>query len=168
MPQLFLNDSHFHYGLGTCHKINCLIKFDGQVACLFPCHQEAQCIGDFTDWPYDTQMCAVVFRTFLTHEDVKFDADELAGSMAPDGNKRWKIIEAKVKIDPNENDNVKFVFVIQRCSEAIFLSVYIPGYVLIALTLSVLWMKHGSFMRSAICGAVIYLIFSLMDRVWWQ
>ena len=67
-----------------------------------------------------------------------------------------------------DGTNVKFTFVIQRFAAAIYRHVYVPGFVLIALTLSVLWMKEGSFMRSVLCGASIFLHFNLMDRVWWQ
>lgn len=86
-PKLFLNDSHFHYGLGTCHETNCLIQYDGDVICQFPCHQSARCQGDFTDWPMDTQTCDVVFRTFLSQEEVSFDSEELSGSIVGNYNK---------------------------------------------------------------------------------
>lgn len=167
-PKLFLNDSHASYGLGSCHETNCLIKFDSQVSCLFPCHQTAKCKGDFTEWPFDTQNCSLVFKTMLTHENVVFNTDELTGSLVTSMNKRWKMLQGKAVVDQSQPDNVKFFFVMERHSEAIFQHVKVPGYVLIALTLSVLWMKQGSFMRSFVCGASIYLHFSLMDRLWWQ
>lgn len=167
-PKLLLNDSHSFYGLGTCHETNCLIKFDSQVSCLYPCHQTAKCKGDFTDFPYDIQNCNVVFKTMLSHENVTFDTDELSGTMVKDMNKRWEMLSGKAVFDPTQSDTVKFLFVMQRHGEAIYQQVKMPGYALITLTLSILWMKAGSFMRSVVCGASIYLHFSLMDRVWWQ
>lgn len=167
-PKLFLNDSHYHYGLGSCHETNCLIKYNGDVICQFPCHQNAICRGDFSDWPFDIQSCDVVFRTFETQEKVSFDSEEISGSVIGDYNKQWKLISAVALMNRTDGTNVKFTFVIKRFAEAIYRHVYIPGYVLIALTLSVLWMKEGTFMRAVLCGASIFLHFHLMDRVWWQ
>lgn len=31
IPRLFINDSHHHYGLGTCHPTDCIIKSNGEV-----------------------------------------------------------------------------------------------------------------------------------------
>lgn len=167
-PKLFLNDSHYHYGLGSCHPVDCLVKYESEISCFYPCHQTAQCNGDFTDWPFDIQNCSVVFKTFVTAEDVTFDSDRLGGSLFVDSNKRWKILEAKALVNETNKTNVKFMFALQRLSDAYFQHVLVPGYVLICLTLSVLWMKNESIMRTIVCGASIYLHFSLMDRVWWQ
>lgn len=104
----------------------------------------------------------------LSHENVTFDTDELSGTMVKDMNKRWEMLSGKAVFDPTQSDTVKFLFVMQRHGEAIYQQVKMPGYALITLTLSILWMKAGSFMRSVVCGASIYLHFSLMDRVWWQ
>lgn len=88
--------------------------------------------------------------------------------MISDDNGRWKIIESKAKVNVTGGNYVKFFFVLQRIDEIFFAHVIIPGYSLILLTSSILWMKHGSFLRSLLCGVSIYLHFSLMDRVWWQ
>lgn len=81
---------------------------------------------------------------------------------------RWKILEAKAQIDPTDKSRVKFIFVMQRISLLIHSHVIVPGYILITLTLSILWMPHDHFMRPTLSGANIYLHFNLMDRVWWQ
>jgi hypothetical protein len=167
-PKLFLNDSHYHYGLGSCYETTCLIKYDGDVICQFPCEQSAKCRGDFKDWPFDIQKCSVVFRTFHNQEEVSFDSNELSGSIMGDFNKQWNLIRAYATLNTSDGTNVRFVFEIQRYAGAIFRHVYIPGYCLIALTLSVLWMKEGSFMRAFVCGVNIFLHFHLMDRVRWQ
>jgi hypothetical protein len=106
MPKLFLNDSHYYYGLGTCHETNCLITYDGDVTCLFPCHQTARCKSDFTDWPFDTQSCDVVFRTFLTQEEVHFDSEALNGSFTDVFNKQWKMISAQGTMNRTDGTNV--------------------------------------------------------------
>lgn len=168
MPKLFLNDSHFHYGIGTCHETSCLIKYNGDIICQFPCHQTARCKSNFTEWPFDTQSCDVVFRTFLSQEEVSFDSEEISGSFIADYNKKWKMISAYATMNRTDNTNVKFTFFIQRYADAIYKHVHIPGYVLITLTLSILWMKQGNIMRFVVCGMNIFLHFSLMDRVWWQ
>lgn len=167
-PKLFLNDSHYHYGLGTCHETACLIKYDGDVVCQYPCHQTARCKSDFTDWPFDMQSCDVVFRTFLSQEDVSFDSEELSGSVIAEYNKQWEVVTAYALMNRTDGTNVKFTFVLRRFGGTIFSHIYIPGFVLIALTLSVLWIKQGSFMRLLVCSASLFLHFSLMDRVWWQ
>jgi hypothetical protein len=138
------------------------------IVCQFPCHQTARCISDFSDWPFDTQSCDVVFRTFLSQQEVSFDSEEMSGSILGDFNKQWKMISALAIMNRTDGTNVKFTFVIQRYADAIYKNVHIPGYILITLTLSVLWMKQGSFLRSFVCGATIFLHFNLMDRVWWQ
>lgn len=167
-PKLFINDSHFNYGFGSCEPTKCLIRNEAQVSCLFSCAQNARCTTDFTDWPFDVQTCTVVFRAFQSNEDASFDSDQISGSLLEDSNNRWKIIESKAKINVTDETNVKFIFVIKRVDELIFAHVLIPGYTLIVLTLSVLWMKHDSSMRSVVCGVSIYLHFNLMDRTWWQ
>lgn len=167
-PKLFLNESHYHYGLGSCQPTNCLIKHSSEIACLMACEQTAKCTSNYTDWPFDIQSCHVVFRSFLTHEDVSFDSEKLSGTMATDSNKRFKIIEAKAKINPLENNNVRFTFILQRFGLAIYMHIHVPIFVLTFLTLSVLWIKPGSYVRTFICGISIFLHFNLMDRVWWQ
>jgi hypothetical protein len=145
-----------------------LIKYDGDVICQFPCQQSAKCRGDFNDWPFDTQKCSVVFRSFQSPEEVSFDSNELSGIMMADFNKQWNLIRAYAMINMTDRTNVRFVFELKRYAGAIYRNVYIPGYCLIALTLSVLWMKEGSFMRPFACGVNIFLHFHLMDRVRWQ
>lgn len=97
-----------------------------------------------------------------------FDVEELSGSLSVDSNKRWKILESKATLNRADTTNVRFTFEIQRFSDAIYMHVKIPGYALITITLLVLCIKPGSFSRSLVIGASIYLHFSLMDRVWWQ
>lgn len=104
----------------------------------------------------------------MTKEEVSFDSEELSGSIFGDFNKQWKIKKALAIMNTTDGSRVKFTFEIQRYADSIYKNVHIPGYVLITMTLSVLWMRPGSFMRSFVCGASIFLHFNLMDRVWWQ
>lgn len=167
-PKLFINDSHYNYGIGSCEPSKCLIRSDAEVSCLFPCEHRARCSSDWTDWPFDFQTCKVVFKSFQTQEDVSFDADQMTGAMIEDADNRWRIIESKARINVSEQSSVKMSFVILRIDGSIVAHVLIPGYILITLTLSILWMKHDNVMRSILCGVSIYLHFNLIDRVWWQ
>ncbi|CRL05505.1 CLUMA_CG018099, isoform A [Clunio marinus] len=167
-PKLFLNDSHYHYGLGSCYPIDCVVRNEGQVSCIYPCHQTADCYGDFANWPYDTHTCFVAFKTFLSYEDVTFDSENLGAVIFTDLNKKWDIIEAKADMNDTNRKNIKFKFVIRRFSQTYFQHVLTPAYILVALTLFIFFMQPGSYLRTIICGVDIHLHLSLMDRVWWQ
>lgn len=167
-PKLFLNDSYYSYGLGSCEPINCLVISDGSISCMFPCHQKARCKGNFSDWPFDIQKCSMVFTTLSNREDPTFDESQLSGTMIRSASNRWEILEVTATIDLADKSHVKFNYAIKRHDEIIYQHVIIPGLALITLTLSVLWMKHDSFLRLVLAGVCIHLHFSLMDRVWWQ
>lgn len=167
-PKFFHNDSHQSYGLGTCKPMSCLITHDAQVACLFPCHQKVHCQANLTDWPFDTQACTFVFTTGMARADATFEADTLIATMTSDTTNGWEMMQGKIAVNPNDSKHLKFSFFLRRISGLIFMHIYVPGYALIFLTLSVLWIRHCSFTRLFLSGVSIYLHFGLMDRVWWQ
>ncbi|KAG5670042.1 hypothetical protein PVAND_000328 [Polypedilum vanderplanki] len=168
VPQLFLNDSHHHYGLGTCHPVDCLLKSSGQLGCRFPCLQTITCDADYFDWPFDSHECKAVFRTFLVYEEVEFDPNQLGGIIAKNQNNEWKLTSINGTINLNDKSIVNFTFRIQRFSGTLFKHVVVPGYVLIIFSLLILWMEPNKMWRVIFCGVNIYLHFSLMDRIWWQ
>lgn len=168
VPKIFLNDSHFGYGLGECESIECSITFKGFVSCQFPCVQNARCIGNFSDWPVDISNCSVVFKTSLTEQDINFDHETLEGIMEVTSNNKFKIIKSKLKIYRNDRTMITFQFDMQRHSESIYRHVHVLTYILATTTLSVFWVEVQSPARLILCGVNFFLHLSLMDRVWWQ
>lgn len=167
-PKLFLNDSHYNYGIGSCQPSKCLITDDSQVACVFPCFQKARCRGNYTDWPFDVQSCSIVFKTFLTKEDVYFDSKQFSGGLLSENSNLFRITSSIAQISPKDKSFVKFLFTFERISNSIYQNTLIPGYFLIGFTLSILFMKNESVTRTVFSGVSIYLHLFLMDRVWWQ
>lgn len=166
-PKLFLNDSHFNYGIGSCKPSQCLIMNDARVACVFPCYQTARCKGNYSEWPFDVQTCSITFKTFLTNENAIFDDNQFTGVLLSENSNQFKIINAKAQTSLQDKTYVKFVFTLERISRSIFQHVLVPGYVLIGFNLMILFMKHDSMTRTVFCGVTLYLHFSMMDRVWW-
>lgn len=165
---MFMNDSHGDYSLGSCQHTACLLKYDGQVNCLFPCHQSAKCKGNFTDWPYDIQTCSVVFQTSLTRTEAEFDPESLGGVRLENISNQWNMLNVTASMNRGQEKNVKFSFVLQRKFDSLMKHVIVLGYSIIVLTLSILWMRNDNSMRLIMSGVCIYLCFSLMDRVTWQ
>lgn len=166
-PTLFLNDTHFDKDLASCHPINCLVEYDSKVSCSFPCHQSISCKGSSRDWPFDVQNCSFIF--VIGNNDLEFNTDQVTAKMLSDSSNYWTMVEAKVKAALNTNyvNYLKFNFKMQRMYVTALKRVIIPGYTLIALTLTILLTKEGSFKRSLLSGVSIYLHFELMDHTWW-
>lgn len=168
LPKIYLNDSYHELGLETCTPEKCLVTSQSKVACLFPCMQTVYCKGKLDDWPFDVQNCSFAIRTSLSSVDSHFEPGMLAASAATFTTNSWELTKGQLSIDVRDKRHLIFELQLRRHSGAFYKHIYVPGFVLITLTFAVLWMKHGSFSRSLLCGVSIYLHFSLMDRVWWQ
>lgn len=101
-------------------------------------------------------------------EDVEFDPNTLGGTILKNQNNEFKLSAINGSINLNDKSVVNFVFKLERFSGTLFKHVIVPGYVLIVLTLLILWIEPEDFWRITLCGVNIYLHFSLMDRIWWQ
>lgn len=168
MPRLFINNSYHHYGLGSCHPTECIVKSNGEIGCWIPCSQTAACDADYYDWPYDSHECHIVFRTFLTYENVQFNTDAMSGTIIRNVNNMWYLTSVEGRVNVSNPTNVKFLFKIRRFSDIFYTHVMVPRNCLIVLILMILWIHHESKWRLLSSGINIYLHFSLMDRIWWQ
>lgn len=168
VPKLFLNDSHFGFGLGECDPVGCSVKFTGEVACKFPCLQTARCLGNLTDWPVDISNCSMVFKTTLTNEDITIDLGKLVAIMFSISDNRFEIIKSVIRINPADKRVLTFNIDLKRHSTAIYKHVHLLTYVMAVITLSAFCIDTGSFSRLLLCGVNVFLHFSLMDRLWWQ
>lgn len=113
-------------------------------------------------------VCDVVFKTFLTYEEVKIDQETLRGTVIKNINNEWKLLSFDGRYYSKNLTSVKFSFSIERYSGTLYKHVVVPGYCLIALTLTILWMNPSNPWRLITCGVNIYLHFTLMDRIWWK
>lgn len=168
VPRLFINDSFHHYGLGECHPTECILKSSGQVGCWIPCLQTLDCDADYANWPYDSHVCKVAFKTFYNYEDVKFNSDAIGGQIVVNTSSEWKISSMTGLLDIKNKYSVKFLITIERYTGTLYKHITAPVYCLIAFTLAVLWMKSTNIWRLLFCGINLFLHFELMDRIWWQ
>jgi len=155
--------------LATCEFNECSIIPDGEINCLFVCHQTVHCTGDYTDWPFDKHNCSFSFKV---HEDKKdkdfhFELNDADTFLKYQSNNEWNMTVMVARLN-DKTESVDFNFEIQRLSEGRFANVCIPYYTLITMNLMILWLKPGSYVRNVLCGVSIYLHFGLMDRIWWQ
>jgi hypothetical protein len=168
VPQLFLNNSHHHYGMGDCYPTECLVKADGKIGCWFPCFQEALCDADYVSWPFDRHTCNVVFRSFITNEDLQFDAEKLSLTIVRNSNNEFKMMSADGRLNLANKSSVKFTMIIQRHSSVIKQQAILPIICTIILSLITLLIDPTTNIRIVVCALNLYLQFSLMDRLWWQ
>jgi nicotinic acetylcholine receptor len=78
-PDLKLYNSHIPSSLGTCHLVDCLIKYTSIVACVMPCSFTAHC-KDFgiDNWPYDVQNCSFTFGSWMkTGEEMTYNTEKI-------------------------------------------------------------------------------------------
>lgn len=168
IPQLFFNNSFHHYGLGDCHPTECIVKSSGGVSCWIPCIQTLDCDADYANWPYDSHICVVAFKTFYIYEDVLFDTAAIAGGVVINTNNEWKLSSMTGFVDTKNKNAVKFSIKIERYSGTIYKHVIVPIYCLIVFSLLILWTRPLGIWRLIYCGTNVFLHFMLMDRVWWQ
>jgi Neurotransmitter-gated ion-channel ligand binding domain len=168
VPKLFLNDSHFGFGLGECDPIGCSVRSTGEVICLFPCVQTARCLRNLADWPVDIANCSMVFKTTMTNEDISIDQEKMVGVMYSTSDNRFEIVKSVIKVDPKDKKILTFKFDLQRHSETIYKHVHVLTYAMAAITLSIFCIDTENVTRLLLCGVNVFLHFSLMDRLWWQ
>lgn len=168
IPLLYLNETDFDEDLASCKPINCLVVHDSWVACSFPCHQTVYCARNSEEWPFDETNCSFTYVSGLYGStDVVFDSDSLTATLNSNSSNDWQMTQGQMIAFDLQPNFLKFIFVVKRIYVSVFKHVFIPGYVLIFLTLSILTMKEGSLIRSIVSGLNIYLHFDLIDHTWW-
>lgn len=49
----------------NCAATTCILYDRGEVRCVFPCVYNGQCDADYADWPYDKQICSLMFGAWI-------------------------------------------------------------------------------------------------------
>ncbi|KAG5676672.1 hypothetical protein PVAND_006490 [Polypedilum vanderplanki] len=123
-PDLKLYNSHIPSSLGTCHLVDCLIKYTSVVACVMPCSHTAHCKNfGISNWPYDIQNCSFTFGSWMkTGEELNYNEERIKiVTSRLKKNNQWNLISASSRYNKgvysilNETfPSVTFTLVIER------------------------------------------------------
>lgn len=116
---------------------DCMLHFDGTVACLPIVEMEALCVPDITYWPYDTQTCKLKIGSWV-HRGDEIDIYPIQdGLVIPSTftqNAEWQLMNTSYRQDPglffganSSFPSVIYTFLIKRHSGAATATIILPA-----------------------------------------
>uniref|UniRef100_A0A182PTQ6 Neurotransmitter-gated ion-channel ligand-binding domain-containing protein n=1 Tax=Anopheles epiroticus TaxID=199890 RepID=A0A182PTQ6_9DIPT len=145
----------------------------GTVMCVSPCQYEALCFSDTSSWPFDSLKCNMFLGSWLQ------DVNQINISRNSNVSTRdievthaeWQIQSVeKLHIflpDNTSYPSLEYVFVMKR-HIAIYGAILTPGFLMIVISLAVLWMNSGSTERLYILCATCMGHFTYMEYLYWR
>lgn len=116
---------------------DCMVNFEGKVACLPIAQMDAICVPDITYWPYDTQTCKLKIGSWIHRGDeIDFEASpKLIITEGYTPNSQWNLVNNTIRKDPgnyfglnNSYPSLEYTFTIERHSAASSAMVVTPGF----------------------------------------
>ncbi|XP_052892661.1 neuronal acetylcholine receptor subunit beta-3-like [Anopheles moucheti] len=157
---------------GSCNEHKCEVKHNGSVSCLSPCTYEAHCTSTKVDWPFDVLACTMYFSSWLEYStQLNLTAESNVSREYIKEDISWNILSAKTMshIDTlNESfPMIEFTTTLER-HMGIYSAIMTPGFMIVAVSVAVLWIDTTSSDRLHILSATCLGHYIYLEYIYWH
>lgn len=156
----------------SCNDHKCELKHDGAVSCVSPCSYEAHCTTTNVDWPFDVFDCTMYFSSwmeFSTQLNITADTNISREFLKADGS--WKLLSTETTTRKPERDEsfplIEFNFILER-HMGVYTAIMTPGFMVVAVSLAVLWINSSSSDRFHILSATCLGHYIYLEYIYWH
>ncbi|OXU16715.1 hypothetical protein TSAR_012012, partial [Trichomalopsis sarcophagae] len=158
-------------------KTNCGLSHDGHVTCVPAVKYSTNCLPDFTDYPYDLQVCTIDLASWAYSTDeiqLLMLRKPVTSDLSP--GQEWDVLYStsyvlneSFKMNQNLSARVYYLFFIMgRRAENMHILLIAPAFVLMVLTLCALWMDCHSDERMIVSSISFICHLVCIQHVYWK
>ncbi|XP_053662644.1 neuronal acetylcholine receptor subunit beta-3-like [Anopheles marshallii] len=156
----------------SCNDHKCEVKHNGSVSCLTPCTYEAHCTSTKVDWPFDVLSCAVYFSSWLEYStQLNLTAESNVSREYLKEDMTWNILstETMSHIDAHNESfpMIEFITTLER-HMGIYSAIMTPGFMVVAVSVAVLWIDSTSSDRLHILSATCLGHYIFLEYIYWH
>uniref|UniRef100_A0A182NNT2 C2H2-type domain-containing protein n=1 Tax=Anopheles dirus TaxID=7168 RepID=A0A182NNT2_9DIPT len=158
----------------TCHNFECEVKLNGNVSCTSPCSYEVMCNSNNADWPFDVMSCSLYLTSWLEKANKLHISDRSNVSLQylAMAHSSWKLLLANTTALAYDMENdpftlLKYSFKFER-HMGVYSAILTPGFLMIAVSLAVLWLNSGCNERLYILCATCMGHFTYTQYIYWH
>uniref|UniRef100_A0A182R1R2 Neur_chan_LBD domain-containing protein n=1 Tax=Anopheles funestus TaxID=62324 RepID=A0A182R1R2_ANOFN len=156
----------------SCRDHKCEVKHNGDVSCVSPCTYEAHCSNTNVDWPFDVMECSMYFSSWLeftTQLNITAESNVSREFLKED--KHWKLLSTEIVSHIFEYDEsfplIDFIITLERHVGS-YTAIITPGFMVVAVSLVVLWIDSASSDRLHILSATCLGHFIYLEYIYWH
>ncbi|NP_001234900.1 nicotinic acetylcholine receptor beta 3 subunit precursor [Nasonia vitripennis] len=177
-PDIAVHNTHdASKGKPGIAKTNCGLSHDGHVTCVPAVKYSTNCLPDFTDYPYDLQVCTIDLASWAYSTDeiqLLMLRKPVTSDLSP--GQEWDVLYSNsyvlnesFKMNQNLSARVYYLFFIMgRRAENMHVLLIAPAFVLMVLTLCALWMDCHSNERMIVSSISFICHLVCIQHVYWK
>uniref|UniRef100_A0A182Q3N5 C2H2-type domain-containing protein n=1 Tax=Anopheles farauti TaxID=69004 RepID=A0A182Q3N5_9DIPT len=134
----------------SCRNFECEVKLNGNVSCTSPCSYQVNCESTNAAWPFDTLTCSLYLSSWLETINQLNITEQSNVSLQHLTTERssWKllVVNKLINVVPEMHNyymTMEYVFKFERHT-GVYTAILMPGFVMVAVCLTVLWLNSRS------------------------
>uniref|UniRef100_A0A182Y633 Neurotransmitter-gated ion-channel ligand-binding domain-containing protein n=1 Tax=Anopheles stephensi TaxID=30069 RepID=A0A182Y633_ANOST len=156
----------------SCRDHQCELKHNGNVSCISPCTFELHCYSTNSDWPYDVMDCSLYLSTWLEYANtLNITTQSNVSRQYLKEQSSWKLVTSHVtsRVATSFEDYpfISYKFILER-HMGVYTAVMGPGFMLVVVSLAVLWMNSASPERLYILSVTCLGHYIYLEYIYWH
>uniref|UniRef100_A0A182SB60 Neurotransmitter-gated ion-channel ligand-binding domain-containing protein n=1 Tax=Anopheles maculatus TaxID=74869 RepID=A0A182SB60_9DIPT len=156
----------------SCRDHECELKHNGNVSCLSPCTFEVHCHSTNVEWPFDVLDCTLYFSSWLEYaSQLNMTAQSNVSKQYLKEKTNWQLLSTDVHTHTAMNYDdypwISFSFALER-HMGVYAVVMTPGFMVVVVSLAVLWMHSASPERLYILSVTCLGHYIYLEYIYWH
>uniref|UniRef100_A0A182W8J6 Neurotransmitter-gated ion-channel ligand-binding domain-containing protein n=1 Tax=Anopheles minimus TaxID=112268 RepID=A0A182W8J6_9DIPT len=156
----------------SCNDHKCEVKHNGTVSCISPCTYEAHCSSTNVDWPFDQVLCTMYFSSWMEFAtQINITADTNISREFLHEDRSWNLLstetEALVPTREESFSMVLYTIILER-HMGVYAAIMTPGFMVVVVSLAVLWIDSASSDRLHILCATCLGHYIYLEYIYWH